>query len=371
MRAIWVIWVAITAQACSFDMAGLAPASDGHPGKDTVDVDFTTKDVVQPDGATSDGGCPPGYTRCGAVCVNLLEDFNHCGVCSNTCPSDLSDTCAFGTCVCGVAGPVCSGGLSCVHGTCECVPGGPCKGCCDQNLCVPPGPGQSVSRCGTGGMPCIACDDGDLCTDDTCAPSGGCVYTPEADGTKCDDGKYCTLKDACSSGVCTGTPRDCSSLDGACSVGVCREAQKSCGSQPKLDGSQCDDGEYCTTSDVCAAGICGGKPRDCSSLSGQCVIGVCNEAKKACVTKNLVNGSTCDDGVFCIEGETCTGGKCGGGKPRDCSHLDTDCIKGQCSEILQTCYPAPVANGTSCGTAKKASCCGGLCINNPPSWCTD
>uniref|UniRef100_A0A7C2K180 Uncharacterized protein n=1 Tax=Schlesneria paludicola TaxID=360056 RepID=A0A7C2K180_9PLAN len=40
--------------------------------------------------------CFPGTTRCGDVCVYLLEDPNNCGACGVVCPAGTS--CVYGAC---------------------------------------------------------------------------------------------------------------------------------------------------------------------------------------------------------------------------------------------------------------------------------
>jgi hypothetical protein len=41
------------------------------------------------------GCCPPGFTRCGAQCVNRINDPRNCGGCGNVCPSSI---CTNGSC---------------------------------------------------------------------------------------------------------------------------------------------------------------------------------------------------------------------------------------------------------------------------------
>ncbi len=54
---------------------------------------------------------------------------------------------------------------------------------------------------------------------------------------------------------------------------------------PGTDGASCDDGNACTTTDVCQAGACVGTP---------------------------ANGAACDDGDLCTVNDTCTNGACVG-----------------------------------------------------------
>jgi hypothetical protein len=49
------------------------------------------------DSGTADAGsCPAGETLCGAVCVNLKTDSEHCGTCPTTCT--VAQSCLVGVC---------------------------------------------------------------------------------------------------------------------------------------------------------------------------------------------------------------------------------------------------------------------------------
>ena len=48
-------------------------------------------------------------------------------------------------------------------------------------------------------------------------------------------------------------------------TGSCDDTLNQCVTQPRTDGTTCDDGLYCTISDQCAGGyVAGTLPRDCS-----------------------------------------------------------------------------------------------------------
>jgi cysteine-rich repeat protein len=127
---------------------------------------------------------------------------------------------------------------------------------------------RAVSACGNGTI-----DSGEQCDDaqDTPADGDGCSAscqiescyscggspsscTPNTD--PCDDGNACTTGDVCSGGVCSGSGGS---------------------------GSPCDDGNDCTDGDQCSDGVCSGAPLD---------------------------GTSCDDGNACTDGETCSAGTC-------------------------------------------------------------
>src|SRR5438552_2794884 len=105
-----------------------------------------------------------------------------------------------------------------------------------------------------------ACADGDPCTVDGCDHAGACTHTVAANGTPCDDGNACTTADVCAAGGCAGSPVTCD--DGnVCTSDTCDPA-RGCTHTP-ADGTPCDDANACTTADVCAAGRCGGRPAGC------------------------------------------------------------------------------------------------------------
>jgi len=103
----------------------------------------------------------------------------------------------------------------------------------------------------------ISCDDGNLCTTDTCDPASGCVNTNN--NAPCDDGNACTQSDSCSGGVCVGhNPVVCSASDQCHVAGVCDPSTGFCSNPNAANGTACDDGNTCTTSDACLDGVCTG-----------------------------------------------------------------------------------------------------------------
>lgn len=100
----------------------------------------------------------------------------------------------------------------------------------------------------------VICNDQDPCTTDFCSPgSGGCVSQPAPDGTSCQDGNACTGSDACVGGICQpGGPLVCSDGNG-CTDDSCDPAV---GCVFDENTAACDDGDPCTTGDVCVARQC-------------------------------------------------------------------------------------------------------------------
>ena len=54
---------------------------------------------------------------------------------------------------------------------------------------------------------------GDSCAEATCLRYQGCVSAPRQNGAACDDGNRCTSDDICTLGVCSGTPLDACEVD--------------------------------------------------------------------------------------------------------------------------------------------------------------
>ncbi|MEZ4461831.1 MAG: lamin tail domain-containing protein [bacterium] len=133
---------------------------------------------------------------------------------------------------------------------------------------------------------CPTCaSDSDCGTCQACDLSVGlCEVVP--DNTVCDDGDLCTTTDVCVAGVCGGASTDCSGLDGACAVGTCNASTGACESTPVADDTTCDDGDACTETDVCTAGVCGGAAKDCSGLDGACAAGTCIAGTGACEARS-------------------------------------------------------------------------------------
>src|SRR5207245_62435 len=103
------------------------------------------------------------------------------------------------------------------------------------------------------------CDDGNACTPTDTCPSGICVGTKPTPGTPRDGGLRCPQTDRCARGSCVGTNRVAYTAPDQChAAGACNPATGVCSNPPKPTGAPCDDGNACTRTDTCAAGICVG-----------------------------------------------------------------------------------------------------------------
>ncbi|MFM2153023.1 MAG: hypothetical protein RL199_1458, partial [Pseudomonadota bacterium] len=288
--------------------------------------------------------CAAGLVgRCASksLCANRLKDAAEvdvdCGrVCARGCGDSrtcrAADDCSSGVCTSGkCAAPTakdrvrngtetavdCGGssGTLCLNGL-RCLLDGDCaSGTCDAALgtCQPAdgpcgnGPGLSCGRSCTrrcaGGVGCRAdIDCASLqCEGGACVPAG-CVidgrryvdgarnpdqpcqscsvavstsaWSPAAEGTQCDDGDGDTTSDLCASAVCVGTPNPCLAEDLTCGRAVAVAEGLSC----RAD-TDCPAGER--GAQTCVAGRCRGVLCRLSPKAGTSAL-VCRPAAGAC-----------------------------------------------------------------------------------------
>ena len=80
----------------------------------------------------------------------------------------------------------------------------------------------------TGGCVPADCDDGNVCTIDACE-GAVCTHAAKADGTVCNDGDACTQTDTCVAGVCMGANAVvCTAIDQCHEAGVCDRSRVGC-----------------------------------------------------------------------------------------------------------------------------------------------
>ena len=215
-------------------------------------------------------------------------------------------------------GKECTGPVECIAGVCvqppltdtKCGSGPDPNGCSGQDLCV-------VGFCiFPNHVPIgISCNNGDgqTCTG-ACNGSGSCGNGPGT-GESCDDGAECTIADSCVVGECVGSIQlpgtSCDNGDGQTCTGACNVIG-SCITAPATSGS-CDDGNSCTAGDRCSAGVCdpgipltgtdcGAGGTECSNQD-TCVDGTCQPNDKP-------DDTSCDDGELCTTDELCKDGVC-------------------------------------------------------------
>ncbi len=306
-------------------------------------------------GACNHSAIVPGLCRIDGAC--LKTGVGELGVPCLGCVPDVSQT-AWSVLI----GATCSDGNACTQDD-GCLASGVCLGVavscddgnpCTLDVCNP------LAASSSGSSPCLfapsaaSCDDGDPCTTaDTCA-AGQCAGTPIV----CDDGNACTLDSclshvgcqtatapsntpcgsdgfACTSDVCAGSSCSHPIIAGLCLIdGLCRspgdakpsDVCQTC--QPAshgdawsaASGGGCDDGNPCTTADLCASGVCeGGGPAACDD-GDACTADSC--APQTGCQHAPLTGTPCSDGNLCTDNDTCTAGSCQPGTATVCTQPD-------------------------------------------------
>ena len=350
------------------DGGGLCP-----PDIDCDDGDPCTEDRCDPaSGCVNEA--PPGLCDDDDPCTEDLCDGQ--GLCQHEPVSgacDDGDACTEGeVCVDGacVGDPVdCDDGLDCTIDACD--TGAGCLNqlmlgyCLIDEVCVVEGASEADHPCWAcepasstsnwTSLDTLPCSDGDLCTAGDVCVAGTCLGEAYA----CDDGLDCTL-DACDgAGGCVVTPAGGACLiDGACvakgeaspseSCLYCEPTQSALAWSSRAEGDLCDDGDPCTSVDLCVAEVCTGTADtdcddglDCTAdschatagcihevLPGRCLIqGACytvgaspaNNPCRVCFPDLSIGtwtpvqeGVACDDDDACTADDACAQGNCQG-----------------------------------------------------------
>jgi len=298
-------------------------------------------EVDEPNGAGFCEVTEAGTGRCAMSCVTPFDDCNgmmadgceidttidpeHCGGCNMPCspPARASATCE--NSVCGfVCDPgYCRIGDGCVaDGTVD--PENECMACNAAQQAIGWSPRTEGAACGdqgesdcsaadtcdgfghcvpnhaASGAPCE--DDDNVCTGDLCDGQGVCLHVNVT--AACDDGEACTHSDICEAGVCAGQSYDCSD-DNPCTDDICL-GDGTC--ENPNNTLPCNDDNACTHSDTCGGGTCNGTAYTCSD-GNVCTDDVCN-GDGSC-TYPAADGP-CDDGNACTQNDQCSAGSCGG-----------------------------------------------------------
>ncbi len=313
------------------------------------------------------GACVGTAITCpddGNVCTTAsCSPATGCGQTYNSAPCDdlnactTSDRCAGG--VCSGTPLSCDDGNACTTDTCNAATGLCAHQPSTGNACSDGNPCTASDTCSNGtcvgGGP-TSCDDANPCTTDSCSPVTGCTHAPSS-GAACNDNSLCTTGDTCSNGICTGTPVTCPDDSNPCTTAACNPAS---GCYQANNTSTCDDGNLCTTSDVCSGGVCSGTPKNCND-NNPCTTDSCDGRSGTCLFVPS-SGALCSDGNPCTTGDTCSNGSCVGGGPTNCDDANA-CTTDSCSPVTG-CTHAPTSGGTCndnsvCTTGD--TCSNGLC----------
>ena len=361
--------------------AGAPPACDDGNActTDTCDPATGCVHTGQPDAEPCDDGDP---------CTT--GDTLQCGECVGGPPADCDDghPCTLDTC---------DKDAGCIHGEVDakCDDANPCtsdectdgEGCTYKDATAPCTDGNACTigdHCKAGACESTGnavCNDDNPCTDDSCETVFGCKNKNNAE--PCDDGDACTVADTCDHGWCHGVEADacddgllctadgCDAATGACThylkggclidgecVGegtphpgdpcyTCSSAGDTAGWTP-LDDVPCDDGDACTSGDLCYGGACQGAEVDCSD-GNECTDDSCDSLAGCGYTANEV---ACEDGDLCTTGEVCAAGSCAGGAAIECND-ELPCTTDACDASSGGC-----TNQASVGCAID-----GLCVD--------
>jgi hypothetical protein len=328
------------AKLCADNLSCTVDKCDPESGDCSHKLDDTLCDDGNPctnDSCALGSGCVHGSDDTGTC-----DDGNDCTKESCTGGKCVSVV----TCLCNTDAD-CNDNNPCTADTCQagkCTSVAQDGGACDDtgNKCLQPGSGTCQAGSCTGGKPVDCSAMGNACNTATCSPATGkCETVSKTDGTPCDaDGSGCTAPDACQGGKCqAGAPVTCTSGD-ACNAAVCQSTgptSYSCGKKPLPPATPCDDGKFCTQNDQCdAVGKCqGGGQMACPGNS--CTNATCDEATKACISQPKLKGTNCDDGKFCTTGDSCDGqGVCLSGQLLKCQGAPP-CGNGTCDEATDQC----------------------------------
>ena len=275
-------------------------------------------------------------------------DFGN-GACGSSCITHPDLQCHTGVVDCSSGVATCVDGIALVDGT-------PCN---DGDACTLADTCQAGACTGADPVVCVApdqCHDAGVCDPAT----GVCFSTAKLDGTACSDGDACTLADTCQAGVCTGAdPVVCTAQDQCHDTGVCDPATGVCSSPAKLDGTTCNDGNACTLTDTCQAGSCAGADPVVCTAQDQCHdAGTCDTATGVCSSPAKVDGAACNDGNACTLTDTCQAGVCSGASPVVCTAQDECHDAGTCDTAAGICSNPTRPDGTVC---TGGACLGGVC----------
>ncbi len=269
--------------------------------------------------------CDPGTGKCG-----FDSDKFEGKACSDGKPCTVNDACKNGKCD---PGP----------NLCECEPNNPKLACPkynDGNPCFGTlycDASKSIYKCRVNDSTVVKCPgvDDNYCRTNKCdKDTGKCGFVFHHVDDPCDDGDKCTTGEICKAGICSVPgldPKQPCNDGNACTKDSCDKA-KGC-VYAATDGAACDDGDLCTIKDTCKDKACNpGAKKNCDD-SNACTTNTCNP-KSGCLSFN--NSDLCDDGDKCTLKDFCVAGECTAGAPMKC--VDTQlCTLDYCDKASGAC----------------------------------
>lgn len=154
----------------------------------------------------------------------------------------------------------------------------------------------------------------------SCDEDGDACVDPECEvNADCDDGLFCTGTEICDDGSClpsTGNP--CSDASG---LPICVEEADFC--TECNNDADCDDGVFCNGVEVCEPFLLGDmtfgdrssaevvEQMQCSPGLPACAEDeICDEPNDVCLAPDCTDDEDCDDGIFCNGEELCVEDEC-------------------------------------------------------------
>ncbi len=339
------------------------------------------KQCTSDDVCDADGECN-GKVDCPADLCNVGSCANDGSCTQNAIPAAQqegcddgnacteNDVCGFGSCN-GSAIDVatkCDDDNSCTIDACDpktgCIHTPKNKGdaCNDGDACTDGDTCDDSGVCAAGVK--VKCDDGDQCTEDGCDKVKGCVYVAFQNGVTCDDNDKCTEKDECADGKCKGALKPEAQAPNSCLIVSCDPPTGKVATSSAADGKGCSDDDACTVNDICANGICKGKPLVCND-GNPCTIDKCDGKTGQCGAEAVKDGGVCDDGNKCTTKDACLNGKCEGESYVTSKQCDdsNSCTNDGCSP-QSGCFHVPkdgglCSDGDQCTELDK--CISGKC----------
>ena len=243
------------------------PCLEASPGVSCVPSDRCLE------GACGPSGCETAARLCNEPppprCLNetTLQTYDSTGSCE-----------ADGTCTYAPTERPCA--------NCNVMDGIPSCDACEGVSCTEP-PGQCFAMVGSCSL-------------------GSCSYAP-TDGASCDDGNACTENDRCRGGTCSGTAKSCTTAP--TSMCVDDNTLRIYSTPGSCTGGTCDYGfvdmgcANCPSCDPCEGVLCNAPPGICFESSGTCSGGTCSYTERT---------GGCNDGDACTTGDMCADGICSG-----------------------------------------------------------
>jgi hypothetical protein len=215
------------------------------------------------------------------------------------------------------------------------------------------------------------CDIADTCGEQAPAVNAACPADAlEDDGTDCDDGLFCTENDVCTAGECSGPANPCDD-ENECTADRCRENGNRCEHEAVANGTPCTDGNLCTQTDTCLSGECEGEDKIKCEDENDCTTDRCDKSTGECVF--VSNNKKCDDGDFCTVGDACAEGTCGG-TAQSCDDGDP-CTIDSCDSEAGECTHSAASDGTACDDGQFCTavdtCTAGVCAGSGEVDCDD